>query len=901
MGGELAELFVRVGADTRGLRSGLADGEQALSRTEQRWQQTARGMEQTGSTLTRNLTLPLIAAGAIATKTAIDFDTSLSRMQGLAGVAADEIGGIRDRIMELSHETSIGPQQLADAMYFIASSGIKGAAAMDALEASAKASAAGLGDVAQVADAVTSAMNAYGPEVLSASEATDVLVGMVREGKGEASEFAGQLGRILPFAAQLGVSFADLGAGLAYLTQGSGDTRLATTQLGGALQHLLVPSKQGRDVLEEVGLSADGVRQMIQEKGLLGALVELDNRFGGSEENWKSLVEEGQAVAGILSLVKNGGEDAAPVFEQLGDSAGATDDAFRAFAESAGFESAQAFADLQAALIELGDVIVPMVSDFAKAGAGIASFFAGLPGPVQTGTLAFLAFAAALGPMLSIGGNLLVFGRGAMVALSGLGSMLMNMIVPTQALTISNLELAASQRTVGTSSLAAAGLLGLFAAAIAVVAFNYKGMDNAVARIGLSSDEAASGAAGLIKAMTEGATAADAMGSAAEATAQSNQELADAFTLSGVSASEFSAFLADADPADVGAKIFEMAAAVEAAGGNADAAVEHLLDYAVAQDQSAKAAINAAKAQGLITDAQAHAAVEATRGADGAANYSAALERLPGIAGEASDELGGMGDAAAAAEQQLQDMKAAIEGLFAAALGTEGARIQFQLGLLDMQQAIAEGTFTLDESTQAGLQNRQALIGMANDAKTHAAAVYEETGSIDAANFTLGAHISQLAGVMQQTGMSEESAAQYIATLLGIPSDQTTSIHTNADLVEIVMANLRDTVNEIPRTVHIGVIADTAGAAAAIHDIRTAAQVAAQVPRYGNGESAAVMNGAVAGIDSAPTIPATSTPGAGLATITTVNNFYRVSLAEALARVPGEVRDRARSFLEGRN
>lgn len=932
MSGGLAELFVTIGADTRGLTSGLRSANQEVDQTAQQWQRVGAATEQVGQTMTRAVTLPVIAAGAAATKLAVDFDTSMSRMQGLAGVTADEVAGMRDRIMELSHETAIGPQKLADAMYFIASSGIKGAAALDALEVSAKASAAGLGDVEVVADAVTSAMNAYADSGLTAANATDVLVGMVREGKGEADEMAGQLGRILPFASQLGVSFEDLGAGLAYLTRTSGDSRLATTQLGGALQHLLVPSAQGRQALDDIGLSAQGVRDMIREKGLLGALVELDDRFGHSEEKWKQLVEEGQSVAGILSLVRNNGEDAAPVFDALGDSAGNLDNAFGRFAESAGFESAQAFADLQVALIELGDELVPVVLGFVKAGVAVASFFRGLPGPVQTGLLVFAAFIAVVGPAISIITSLGVFVGAAQVALSGLWTTVAGMIVPTEALTMANLELAASEGAVAAGGTAAAAGTGAAAAGAGGLGAAAGGAASGLGAIGVvlglvvadlllaralftdivpplgefetGSRAAADGAEELTKALGEGGDVVSALTSMITGAVDSNTELDRALTLSATSASDFADILVNTPVDSYGAAFGEIASAVEAAGGDYDKALGALSNYARLQQDSAKAAINAAKAQGLITDAQAHQAVVAATAGGATNDYLGALGRLPEIAGAASDGLGGMGDAAAAAEQQMNDTKSAIDELFAAALGSEGASIQFQLGLMDLTDAINEGTFSLDLNTRAGLEARQNLIGLANDAKTHASAVYEQTGSIDQANLTLGNHISQMSGVLQATGMSEEAAAQYIATLLGIPPDETTTIHSNADLAEVAMDNLADAVNAIPNDVPINVrlntgrlYADIAGAAAALRSLRDPEST--RMPA-GMGAGAGRMAGVLSGLDPGG-IDITSTPGSDTDTTTTNNKVVVVrSNRDALGHVPAELAGPAGAFLEGR-
>src|SRR5690606_9182697 len=121
-----------------------------------------------GDTLTRRISLPIAGVGAVATKMAADVDQTFTRMQTLAGVAGDEIAGLRDRVLDLSGETGKSPLELAEALYTLNSSGLDSARAMEALEASARASAVGLGSTGAIADAVSSAMNAYARAGLSA-------------------------------------------------------------------------------------------------------------------------------------------------------------------------------------------------------------------------------------------------------------------------------------------------------------------------------------------------------------------------------------------------------------------------------------------------------------------------------------------------------------------------------------------------------------------------------------------------------------------------------------------------------------------------------------------------------------------------------------------------------------
>jgi hypothetical protein len=118
-----------------------------------------------GSKATRNLTLPIVAAGAVASKLALDFNQTFNQMQSLAGVASEEVAGLREEVLTLSGETAQAPNDLAQALYFIRSAGLEGSAAVAALGVSARAAALGLGDTKVVADALTSAVNAYASRI----------------------------------------------------------------------------------------------------------------------------------------------------------------------------------------------------------------------------------------------------------------------------------------------------------------------------------------------------------------------------------------------------------------------------------------------------------------------------------------------------------------------------------------------------------------------------------------------------------------------------------------------------------------------------------------------------------------------------------------------------------------
>lgn len=369
------------------------------------WSQLGRSMSDLGSTMTTRVTLPILAVGAAAVKMASDFDAAFVQMQTLAGVSAGEVDALKESVLDLAGETGKAPQELADALYFIQSAGLSGQIALDALEASAKGAAAGLGSTIQVADAVTNAINGYGAANITAAEATDVLIATAREGKAEASELAPQFGRLIPIAAELGISFDQLGGGMAYLTRASGDTSLAATQMSGVLAKLLEPGVEGAEALEQVGMSAESLRESVREKGLHQALLDLRDNLEANGLQLNDFSVDQQFLQGALQLTGASAEEAAEIFAALEDSAGSTDNAFATWADSMGADNARAFADFQVMLIRFGEVLAPIASNVLGFAADIASAFSDLPSGVQTAILGVAGLLAALGPLLSVGGN----------------------------------------------------------------------------------------------------------------------------------------------------------------------------------------------------------------------------------------------------------------------------------------------------------------------------------------------------------------------------------------------------------------------------------------------------------------------------------------------------------------
>jgi TP901 family phage tail tape measure protein len=701
-------------------------------------------LSQVGGQLTRSVTLPIVAAGAAAGALAVRFDDAFRQMQGLAGVTAEEVDGLRDSVLDLAGETAQSPQELAEALYFIRSAGIDGAAALDALEWSAKGATIGLGEASSVADLLTSAMGAYGTETLSAAEATDVLVATAREGKAEASALAPQMGRLLPIASELGVSFAEVGGALAFLSRSGGGAELASTNLGNVLQKLLTPAEEGVRALEAMGMSTEDLKASIAERGLLGTLVFLRESLEANGMSMSDFSRDAQFTTGVLALTRDGGVEAAAAMDAVAASTGDAREAFQVAASGPGFEMRQSLAQIQVAAIGLGDTLIPIASDILGIVATLADAFGDLPGPVQTGITVLLGIAAAAGPITSVVGKV----KELQEKLNGLGP--------------------SGQRV--SAGLSALGPVAAGAALASAAWFAYADSQReAEARVNSLTealeDQNAPISENITRAFSE--RLSDGMVEGLNAIGVSAREAEEAITGTGSAATLLEVALKNAGYDDAGAEVLQLRQDFEQAAAA-------MINTAIAEERFSAASLEAElRAAGLDTTASklADALADGTVSADelvGAGLNLAPVFELLGIeapvAADAIGELPGALDPATQsaedAEQALKDyldtLRGAIDPLFGMLTALDGNR-EAQAAL---DEAIQSGTASAAELDRAHQEVAESALGVEEAAVGLTAAMANGSVTTEGAAAMLQAWVTQ--------GLITQGTADVLAQRIGL-------------------------------------------------------------------------------------------------------------------------------------
>tara|TARA_R100001230_G_C5684464_1_gene192842 strand:+ start:6 stop:2237 length:2232 start_codon:yes stop_codon:yes gene_type:complete len=311
----------------------------------------------------------------------------------------------------MARDVGISSREAADALFFITSAGIKDTSkALHTLEFASKAAASGLGETKTIADLTTSAMNAYGQDVLSAEHATDVLTASVREGKLEAGELAGAMGAVIPLASNMGVSFDQVGAAMASMSRTGTNAAVGATQLTQILASLKKPTNEAEQAFASMGLSTQGVQQSLAEEGLMATLEMLKNKTTEFGVNITDIFPNIRALKGVLDLTGAGMEESKKIFDALADSAGSTAEAFRITEQSASFQFQKSLNNAKETLMSLGQqlmvAVVPAVQKLVGFIQNLYKRFTELDPTMQKLILALGGVAIALPTIITLVGSL---------------------------------------------------------------------------------------------------------------------------------------------------------------------------------------------------------------------------------------------------------------------------------------------------------------------------------------------------------------------------------------------------------------------------------------------------------------------------------------------------------------
>ena len=339
-----------------------------------RWGVDADGAEQTLKKLDKGLdTLKtgakiagaaLVAMFGVAVKEAAAFDTAMGEVSTLVDVGTDAMAEMNKQTLALSEEFGSMPVETAKAFYTTISAGFGDAAdAAMVLEGSLKLARGGVTTAEIAVDGLTTVLNSYGMSADSVGSVSDKMFVAMKAGKTTIGELSQALGKVTPFAADAGVSLDELLAATSALTLGGLKTKEATTSLRQVFAAVAKPTSEAAKTAKELGINFN--KAAIESMGFQKWLKHVQKRVGGNDEAMAKLFGSVEGLAGVLALTGNQAGKFDEIILQMADSAGMAEAAFQKMDKRAGATFDKLKAKAKVFLIQLGDKLLPMISEIA--------------------------------------------------------------------------------------------------------------------------------------------------------------------------------------------------------------------------------------------------------------------------------------------------------------------------------------------------------------------------------------------------------------------------------------------------------------------------------------------------------------------------------------------------------
>jgi TP901 family phage tail tape measure protein len=404
------KLIVEVIGDSSSLEAALGRSAAASTGFVGKLKASSAEMASVGASLTRHLTLPIVAIGAAGTKMAVDFQASMELLHTQAGIAQSSIANLSKGVLALAGPTATAPDVLAAGLYHLSSQGLRGAQSLHALQVAAEGAKMGGANLEDVTNALGAVLASKIAGVHSYEQAMGQLNATVGAGDMRMQDLADAMGTGLPAkAAVAGVSLKDVSAALATFGDNNIRGAEAGTLLNSTMRLMEGPSKAAAKAMGQIGLNAADLGNTLRNQGIVAALELLKSKLDAlpKEEQVLALTRMfgGRQSGGVQILIDQLGR-----LKQKEQEVAAGGNSFAAdwgaYTQTAAYKMDQLGASMRAAGISIGDILLPFVSKAADALSSLAGKFQALPGPVKDFILASAGVVAVVGPVISTVGKL---------------------------------------------------------------------------------------------------------------------------------------------------------------------------------------------------------------------------------------------------------------------------------------------------------------------------------------------------------------------------------------------------------------------------------------------------------------------------------------------------------------
>ncbi len=399
-----------------------------------------------GGTLTRNVTLPLVGAGAAALTVAANFDEGMSKVQAISGATGEDLEKLRNKAREMGSKTKFSATEAADAMSYMAMAGWKTGEMLDGIEGIMNLAAASGEDLATTSDIVTDALTAFGLKAKDSAHFSDILAAASSNANTNVSMLGESFKYCAPIAGAMGYSAEDVAEALGLMANSGIKASQAGTAMRSIMTKLTGDFKISGKELGEVTISANNADGSMRD--LTEILEDCRGAFSKLTESEKSANAETlagkYAMSGFLALMNAAPEDVDKLSGAINNCDGAAEKMAATMQNNLKGQLTVLKSQAEELAIGFGTELMPVAQDLVGVASSAVQAFSGL----DDGAKKFIVYAglaaAAAGPlatgigkvtsgvgsvMETVGGAVKAF-KDANGVVSGLGAALNSVVSP---------------------------------------------------------------------------------------------------------------------------------------------------------------------------------------------------------------------------------------------------------------------------------------------------------------------------------------------------------------------------------------------------------------------------------------------------------------------------------------
>lgn len=368
-------------------------------------------MQTAGKSMTKLLTVPILGAGIAAAKIGGDFEEQMSRVKAISGATGSSFDQLKQQAIDLGAKTAFSAKESAAGMENLASAGFGANEIMAAMPGLLDLAAVSGGDVALASENAATALRGFGLDAGQAGHVADVFARAAADTNAEVADMGDAMKYIAPVANAMGISLEESAAAIGIMSDAGIKGSQAGTSLRGALSRLAKPTKPMIGVMDELGLSFyDAEGKMKSLKDQIGMLQQAFKGLTPEQQQNALVTLYGQeSLSGMMALIDKGPDSLGKLTNSLKDSNGAADEMARTMQDNMNSSIEQMLGAFESAAIVIQGIIAPAIRGVADTIGGLVQKFVDAPEPIQKMVLVIAGLVAAIGPLLFIGGSMLVW------------------------------------------------------------------------------------------------------------------------------------------------------------------------------------------------------------------------------------------------------------------------------------------------------------------------------------------------------------------------------------------------------------------------------------------------------------------------------------------------------------